>query len=496
MRIAITTLLVLPLLTACGGGAAPPAPPRVPTFTAQAAFPRLESEIVDWYLARYPTLRPPLAEAGARDTLLGSYFAGDLERARHDARALLTRLGEVNRPTLAREDYFDYALLEAALRSELFELEELNGFARDPRGYAWLVSFGVRTLYASELAPDARARALAARMRQVPLLFRAARQNLAADRVPRLFVEEAIAEVERARAALGEVRVQGLPAGEERALENARAAALASVDSFGTWLERDLMPRATGRYGLGPERLAELLRLQRFIDVPLAEIDSLNRQAIDEYREWMTRVAMDLDPLQHAEELIERLLGAERVGMLGERTPGGSFDPVALRPHFPPPGVEEAIAHYGDLATAADETVGGADRILAIRRALHAHALLHAVLRLHAADATIDGAASDISRLGLVPLDVARREARRLAYDPAYGLIALDRMQLFALAERLAAQRGRAIDRADFVAELRRTGLPIPLAAEAMLGREPGRLLVIGRRTPGVPEPPRLGDPR
>lgn len=111
---------------------------------------------------------------------------------------------------------------------------------------------------------------------------------------------------------------------------------------------------------------------------------------------------------------------------------------------------------------------------------------------MHAGDATLDRAAEDIATIAHIGRDEARREAERLAYDPAYGLPALGRMQLFALREQLRAERGGGID-ATFAQSMLASALPFRMAAEAALGREPGRLLAPDQRTPGVPEPPRLG---
>jgi hypothetical protein len=116
------------------------------------------------------------------------------------------------------------------------------------------------------------------------------------------------------------------------------------------------------------------------------------------------------------------------------------------------------------------------------------------MLVLHAGDATIDGVAQDIASIAMIDFESARREAERIAHDPGAGLVALGRMQLFVLRERMRAEDGGDFDSAAFADEVLALGLPITLAAEAMLGRAPGPLLVRGARTPGVPEPPRLLD--
>jgi hypothetical protein len=471
----------------------------VPVFSAQAGFPRVTAEVVDWYLARYP-VRATRAGEHAHDARIGAIFPGDLEGGQRDVRALLTRLQTVNRPTLARPDYVDYRVLEYALREELLDIETLGGWLRDPLRYTRLIVEAQQALRdAAELSADARAQAQAARLREVPLVFRAARQNLDAARVPPLFVRLAIEDLrsgsERLRAADPGT---GAAAGTRNEWEAARRVALASADTFAAWLAQTLAPAATGQFRLGAAGLAELLRYRHHVEIPLDDLLAINRQAIAEYQEWMERVALDHDPLTHPAHQIEAIAAASPHGkelLPPLLFPGEAPAPATrVRTIFGAPGLREAWAHYMDMAALETEAVGNADRLAGLRRALHAHALLHAMLVLHAGDATIDGVAQDIAGIAMIDFESARREAERIAHDPGAGLVALGRMQLFALRERMRAEDGRDFDEAAFADEVLALGLPITLAAEAMLGRAPGPLLVRGARTPGVPEPPRLLD--
>ena len=483
--------LLLTGLAACGGAEAPPPPPPVPVFGAQSGYARVSDEILDFYLSRHP-IRATLTGERAFDTTLGSYFAVDLERATLDARALLTRLGQVNRSTLPREDGLDHRLLENALRAELLDLEELDAWRSDPVRYVDLIGEGIASVLEDRgLTAEAKAAAVDARIRAVPLVLRAARQNLVASRVPRLMAGEALARARVLRDRLRQFQhpaVAALPSSSRASLDAARAAAAASTDSFAVWIETHLLPGATGDLRMGAGPLEQYLALVYHQDLPLDVMDRINRQAIAEHREWMEREAMQLDPLQHADELIGSLLAENpaRLTLI-------DHDPTPrsrVRRTIMTPLVRYVVPSFGDLATASNEAVGGADRILAIRRALHEHALLHGLLQLHVNGATLDQVASDISAIAHIDMELARDEAEMLARNPGYGLIALGRMQLFALHERLLRTRGSEYAHADLANEVLELGLPIPLAAEALLGDELEPLLVVGRRTPGVPEPP------
>ena len=492
--------LLIAMAVACGGREATPPRPRVPVYTAQGGYPRVSSEIIDSELARNPAWATAIGEH-EHDRALPAVFPTDLERARRDAHALLTRLAEVHRPALSRPEYLDYRLLEYGLRARLLDLETLRRWHRDPVRYVRVVDGALDALYASAALPaDARLDAAAARLHAVPLLFRAARQNLEPTAVPPLFARMAIEEAQQLTRALtagdSPPGSTGASSATRAEWEAARRVAAASTDSFATWIQQVVVPAARGDFRMGSAALADYLRYEHHIDVPLDEMQAINRRAIAEYREWLEREAMQLDPLRRPEQVARSLVAATpdaAVLIRSEALPATPSAVSTARRLLPAEVAAAAWAHFSDIDGIESEATSRAERLLSIARALHGHALLQGMLALHAADAPIDRVAEDIASIAFIDRDAARREAERLAYDPAYGLPALGRMQLFALREQLRSERGGDIDAA-FARDYLALGLPFALAAEAMLGREPGALLSAARRTPGVPLPPRIGD--
>lgn len=496
----LAAALLVGVAAGCGGPERPPPRPTLPVFSAQGGYPLVSAEILEREQARNPARATAIGEH-AHDRELAAVFPGDLDLARRDAHALLTRLIDVHRPVLARPDYLDYRVLEFGLRAELLDLETLRRWNRDPVRYVRLVDDAVDVLYANAtLSADARLGAVAARLRAAPQVFRAARQNIAPAEVPPLLARMAVEEGQQLARALA---VGDSPPGSAGASaptraewEAARRVAAASTDSFVTWVQQAVVPAARGDFRMGPTMLSEYLRLVHHIDVPLDQMQAVNRQAIADYREWLEREALQFDPMRRPAEIADSLVAATLTAselIRPEALPATPSAVSMVRRLFPASAAAAAWAHFDDVDGIASEATSRADRLLGIARALHGHALLHGMLTLHGADDTIDRVAEDIAGIAFIDRDQARREAERLAYDPAYGLPALGRMQLFALREQLRAERGGNVDAA-FAQELLALGLPFTLAAEAMLGREPAPLLVVGRRTPGVPEPPRLMD--
>ena len=499
-------LVALSLLGGCAGPEATAPPPPVPVFNAQSGYARVASEFLDGYLAAHP-VEATLAGEHAHDARLPALFPGDLQRRAADVRAALTRLQNVSDRTLQDDERLDYRLMQRAMAAELLDLEEIGGWRRDPRRYTALLTRGTEPLVAGRHAPlQDRMRSMAGRWQAVPLVLRAARQNLDPGLVPPLLAERALEDLRSARtwidrsvpASLEAQGAGGVEATLRSEWESARQAALASADSFALWLEHDLGPRATGDMRLGAPALGRFLEQEHHLTVSLQDLYALNRQAIEEYREWMGRVAMSVDPLRRPHDIVDSMTeatrgAAELIPSTLEREAaalGTPEPPTRARTVLWPASLRASWLHFLDQARLDDPALDDVSRLAGIRRALHGHALVHAMLALHTGEATLPEAAEDFENIALVDAGRAMREVQRVAYDPGAALPAIGRMQIFALRDRMRAEQGAGFDQREFSRRLLAFGLPVPLAAEAMLDRDPGRLLVPGVRTPGLPPLP------
>jgi uncharacterized protein (DUF885 family) len=86
--------------------------------------------------------------------------------------------------------------------------------------------------------------------------------------------------------------------------DKTHARALRQLNEFVIWLERDLTPRSTGDFRLGAELFERKLLYEEHVSTTVAELTRLNEAAIDEYREWVARVAARIDPAQTVEEVM------------------------------------------------------------------------------------------------------------------------------------------------------------------------------------------------
>ncbi|MBW3552075.1 MAG: DUF885 domain-containing protein [Gemmatimonadetes bacterium] len=295
-------------------------------------FATMESAFLDWYYEAYPVRATRLGLHDG-DGDLPSHDRAAIQRRIDDFLDWLRQLEAVPGELLEDDRRLDQRVLEFAVRSELLSLEEIRPWAKDPRHYTALIADGVASLAGRDYAPVAqRAAAMASRMRQALRLLEAARTNLRSP--PRLWTELAIADT---RGLIGYLRddlpsalaAQGGGAAGVAALAQPTADILAALEAHVSWLESDLLPRSTGDYRLGEYLFQRKLLYDEHVNLGVIELERLNEQKIAEYREWIARVAAEIDPARTPREIMDsitrihpspqELLPTARVMMLDAR---------------------------------------------------------------------------------------------------------------------------------------------------------------------------------
>ena len=202
-------------------------------------------------------------------TLLGDHrFDDQLEdvskasRARWvaETRATLKALPKaVEYRALSRDSQIDFEIFRHDLQASLWLNDNTRPFEEDPRVYGSYVSDSVYSLLAQSTRPkEDNIRNAIARMRKIPAILDEAERTLS--HPPRSILETAIRQ-NKGAIAFYESEVLEL-AGETPQRAELRAAAapvVARLKRYQEFLEKDLMPRATGEWRLGRKRFAQKL---------------------------------------------------------------------------------------------------------------------------------------------------------------------------------------------------------------------------------------------
>ena len=234
------------------------------------------STIADAYLNAYCETYPNMA------VWLGFHeYDGrlpDLRRAALAARAtdlrrFLADLDQINPADLDDLAWLDYQVLRHQAAFEAFVLEDWRKWERDPLFY--LEPLDISNYVLRNYAPlEQRVRALIDHLRGFHAIFEAMRENLTQVSQP---VVEVAARIARGMVAFLEADLpQALADLEDAALRAEFAAANRQAIRLGeqaaAWLEKDLPPRASADFAIGPERFTRMLRLGEAVDLPLERL--------------------------------------------------------------------------------------------------------------------------------------------------------------------------------------------------------------------------------
>lgn len=316
-RFAATLLLLLcAACTASAPRAAEPPSPRAAApgkETAEAEYQRFARAFLDWYYAANP-VRATALGIHRYDARLPDVSAAGIAEEVAALRGWLSRLEGIDRARLSGNSYYDYQILDHAIRAALLELEEVRDWRRSPMLYNGLIASGTASLASREFAPvGERMRSMIARWAQVPAVTAAARANLTD--VPKLWAELAVRDVRGTASFLRDdlprqLAAQGMDtvAPALRAeWEAARQRTLGEVDALATWLRQELLPRANGDFRLGRELFERKLKYEEHVDLSAEQLQAINRQAIREYKQWVAREAARLDPTRDPARVMDSI---------------------------------------------------------------------------------------------------------------------------------------------------------------------------------------------
>lgn len=193
----------------------------------------------------------------------------DLSRTAIDAhvRALAgfgRRLHQIDPQLLSPIERIEHPIVAANIEARMYEHEVIRSWERSPQLYSDLIGSSIagQALFAYAPEPE-RARRVVSKLRQVPRLVQAARDNV--KECPGIFVKVGLEtwrgalkfienDLPRAFSGLDDLHILG-------DLADTSTEAAASIKSYIDYLENELAPRAKASFRLGRERFEEKLKL-------------------------------------------------------------------------------------------------------------------------------------------------------------------------------------------------------------------------------------------
>jgi uncharacterized protein (DUF885 family) len=233
------------------------------------------------YLERLCEQRPAASTAlgeHAHDHRMDDLSAEGRRKREALPREFLAALEKIDASKLSADGRIDLDIFRTDLRRELWVADNLDVWANDPLLWNTFLSDSVYQLFASSTLPRERnVRNAAARIAHVQAVVEAAKAAL--KNPPRVFVETAIARNKGAIAfySAGIYELSGEKA-DGSPLKPACEKAVEALKGYQTFLEKELLPRASGDWRLGRKKFAEKLELDldagRSADEVLADAEA------------------------------------------------------------------------------------------------------------------------------------------------------------------------------------------------------------------------------
>jgi len=278
--------------------------------TQDAEYEAVAEEYVKTYLAAHP-LQGTALGLHEYDGKISDYSRLALDAELSRLRRFDDRLAKFDPSKLTQRQSIDLRILQAAVKRDLFEMQDMSVFERNPMIYAR--AGDVNVYIKRNFAPlEDRVRSLVAIESQIPNILIAARTNLE-EKVPKPFVELAI-QIARGSADFLKkdlvAAVSGLKDEQLRiAFQAANRRAATGLSDYATWLERDKLPKATLDFALGEEKFRRLLAQTELVDLPPQKILEIGMAQLKAEQEAFAEAAKKIDPNKPAIDVFKQIQG-------------------------------------------------------------------------------------------------------------------------------------------------------------------------------------------
>jgi uncharacterized protein (DUF885 family) len=276
--------------------------------TQDAEYEAVAEEYIKGYLAAHP-LEGTALGLHEYDGKITDYSRLALDAELSRLRRFDDRLSKFDPAKLSPRQSIDLRILQAAVKKDLFEMQDMSVFERNPMVYARAAD--VNVYIKRNFAPlEDRVRSLVAIESQIPNILIAARTNLN-EVVPKPYVELAI-QIARGSADFLKkdlvAAVSGLKDQQLRvAFQEVNRKAANALNDYATWLEREKLPKANLEFALGEEKFRRFLAQTELVDIPPQKILEIGMAQLKAEQDAFAEAAKKIDPNKPPIEVFKQI---------------------------------------------------------------------------------------------------------------------------------------------------------------------------------------------
>ncbi len=276
--------------------------------TEDAEYESVAEEYIKTYLAAHP-LQGTALGLHEYDGKITDYSRLALDAELNRLQRFDDRLSKFDPSKLSSRQSIDLRILQTAVKRDLFEIQEMSIFERNPMVYARAAD--VNVYIKRNFAPlEDRVRSLVAIESQIPNILIAARTNLN-EKLPKPFVELAI-QIARGSADFLKKdlvpAVTGLKDEQLRsAFQEANRKAANALNDYAAWLEREKLPKASLDFALGEEKFGRFLAQTELVDLSPQKILEIGMAQLKAEQDAFAEAAKKIDPNKSPIEVFKQI---------------------------------------------------------------------------------------------------------------------------------------------------------------------------------------------
>jgi hypothetical protein len=260
-------------------------------------LPHLVDDLLSYLHETHPTYAT-LDGVHTHDDLLEDLSRQAIEREVHTLTGYLRRLDEIKPEGMTPVERLEHRMVGDNIRGRLFELEQVRTWERHPQHYSDLIGSSLAGQVLFTYAPAAeRARRVLSKLRQVPRLIQAARDNIKDP--PGIFVKVGLetmrgaltfidVDLPRALADVDDLHLLG-------ELADAQTEASQAVASYIHDLDTEIAPRARSSFRLGREKFEQKLKLEEGLPVGIDRLLAIATRELEATQEAFKSLAGRMD---------------------------------------------------------------------------------------------------------------------------------------------------------------------------------------------------------
>ena len=276
--------------------------------TDDTEYEAVAEEYIKTYLAAHP-LEGTALGLHEYDGKISDYSRLALDAELSRLRRFDDRLAKFDPAKLDTRQSIDLRILQAAVKKDLLQMQEMSVFERNPMVYAGAAD--VNVYIKRNFAPlEDRVRSLVAIESQIPNILIAARTNLD-DVLPKPYVEVAIQIAKGSADFLKKDLVSAVSGLKDEQLRaaflDANRKAANALNDYAAWLQREKLPKASLDFALGEEKFRRFLAQTELVDLPPQKILEIGMAQLKAEQDAFAEAAKKIDPNKPPIEVFKQI---------------------------------------------------------------------------------------------------------------------------------------------------------------------------------------------